>query len=46
MIVCVPERYRKSWNAFASGLDAELPARREAIEVWWRRVAPAPAGRG
>ena len=46
MIVCVPERYRDAWNAFAAGLDHQLPANREAIEAWWRRVAPAPAGRG
>ena len=42
MIVCVPERYRDAWNAFAAGLDAQLPAEREAIEAWWRGVAPAP----
>ncbi len=42
MIVCVPLRYRDAWNAFAEGLDVRLPATREAIEAWWRRVAPAP----
>jgi hypothetical protein len=26
MIVCVPGRYREAWNAFAAGLDAQLPA--------------------
>ena len=25
MIVCVPGRYRDAWNAFAAGLDAQLP---------------------
>lgn len=38
-IVCVPGRYCDAWNAFAAGLDAQLPARREAIEAWWRAVA-------
>ena len=41
-IVCVPERYRDAWNAFAAGLDAQLPANREAIEAWWRGIAPVP----
>ena len=48
MIVCVPERYRESWNAFASGLDAQLPARREAIEAGgarFRAVADRACGR-
>src|SRR5271157_1471391 len=36
MIVCVPERYREAWNAFAAGLDVQLPASRAAIEAWWR----------
>jgi Protein of unknown function (DUF2478) len=39
-IVCVPARYRDAWDAFAAGLDAQLPAEREAIETWWRSVAP------
>ena len=38
-IVCVPGRYRDAWNAFAAGLDVQLPAKREAIEAWWRAVA-------
>ncbi len=41
MIVCVPGRYRDAWNAFAAGLDVQLPAKREAIEAWWRAIAPA-----
>ena len=45
MIVCVPGRYRDAWNAFAAGLDAQLPANREAIEAWWRAVAPSASGR-
>ncbi len=44
MIVCVPRRYCEAWNAFAAGLDAQLPARREAIEAWWRAIAPVAAG--
>ena len=39
MIVCVPSRYRDAWNDFAAGLDAQLPAKREAIEAWWRAIA-------
>lgn len=39
MIVCVPGRYREAWNAFAAGLDAQLPANREALEAWWRAVS-------
>jgi hypothetical protein len=39
MIVCVPARYRDAWNGFAAGLDAQLPAKREAIEAWWRAIA-------
>jgi hypothetical protein len=42
MIVCVPERHRDAWNDFVAGLDAQLPAKREAIEAWWRGIAPAP----
>jgi Protein of unknown function (DUF2478) len=45
MIVCVPARYRDAWNAFAAGLDAQLPARREAIEAWWRAIAPTASER-
>jgi hypothetical protein len=40
LIVCVPRRYREAWNAFAAGLDAQLPPTREAIEAWWAEVAP------
>jgi Protein of unknown function (DUF2478) len=45
MIICVPARYRDAWNEFAAGLDAELPARREAIEAWWRAVELAGRSR-
>ncbi|HZZ62255.1 MAG TPA: DUF2478 domain-containing protein [Roseiarcus sp.] len=45
MIVCVPARYREAWNAFAAGLDAQLPARREAIEAWWLATEPSRGGR-
>ena len=33
-IVCVPTRYLAAWDAFASGLDAKLPATRAALEAW------------
>lgn len=39
LLICVPERYRDAWNAFAAGLDTQLPARDEAIAEWWRAVA-------
>jgi nucleoside-triphosphatase THEP1 len=39
LIACVPKRYRDAWNAFAAGLDAQLPPSREAIEDWWTAVA-------
>jgi len=43
LIVCVPLRFLGAWNAFAAGLDAQLPPRREAIEAWWASVAPRRA---
>ena len=43
LIVCVPARFLEAWNAFAGGLDAQLPPRREAIEAWWDSVAPRRA---
>jgi Protein of unknown function (DUF2478) len=44
VIVCVPKRYVGAWNAFAAGLDAQLPPAREAIEAWWASAAAeAPA---
>ncbi len=38
LIICVPLRYREAWNAFADGLDSQLPPQRAAIEKWWARV--------
>jgi hypothetical protein len=38
LIICVPLRYRDAWNAFADGLDVQLPPRREAIAQWWASV--------
>jgi hypothetical protein len=35
LIVCVPRRYLDAWNAFADGLDAQIPPLRAAIEAWW-----------
>jgi molybdate transport system ATP-binding protein len=43
LIVCVPARFLEAWNAFAAGLDAQLPPRREAIEAWWDSVEPRRA---
>ena len=43
LLVCVPARYRDAWNAFAGGLDAQLPPNREAIEAWWASAAEQPA---
>ncbi len=43
LIVCVPRRFLDAWSAFAGGLDAQLPPRREAIEAWWATVARAAA---
>jgi hypothetical protein len=40
LIVCVPARFLAAWNAFAGGLDTQLPPRREAIEAWWETIAP------
>jgi len=45
LIVCVPRRYRDAWNEFAAELDAQLPPSREAIDAWWRAIAPAASGR-
>jgi len=41
LIICVPRRYGDAWNAFAAGLDAQLPPSREAIEAWWKGIALA-----
>jgi Protein of unknown function (DUF2478) len=40
LIVCVPARFLDAWNAFAGGLDTQLPPKREAIAAWWERIAP------
>ena len=45
LVVCVPSRYRDAWNAFAAGLDAQLPPSFEAIDAWWGAIAPAASGR-
>jgi hypothetical protein len=46
VVVSVPLRFRETWNAFAGGLDAQLPPRRQALEDWWMRSRPAPADAG
>ncbi len=43
LIVCVPLRFLDAWNTFAAGLDQQLPPQREAIEAWWRVIAPRRA---
>ena len=41
LIVCVPRRYLEAWNAFADGLDAQIPPLRAAIEAWWTSLEPS-----
>ena len=36
ILVAVPQRFLDAWNAFAGGLDAQLPCNREALDDWWR----------
>lgn len=45
LIVCVPKRYREAWNAFADGLDAQLPPSSSAIHDWWEALARAGSER-
>jgi len=42
LIVCVPRRYLDAWNAFAGGLDAQIPPLREAIGEWWASLETSP----
>lgn len=39
LLICVPLRYRDAWNAFAAGLDAQLPPARAALDAWWEALA-------
>jgi hypothetical protein len=43
LIIAVPLRYLDAWNAFAGGLDRQLPPRLEAMEAWWESVAASAA---
>jgi hypothetical protein len=43
LIVCVPKRYLDTWDAFACGLDAKLPPKRQAIDGWWAALALSPS---
>ncbi len=43
LVICVPRRYLDAWNAFAGGLDRQLPPRLDALEAWWRRLERATA---
>ena len=45
LLVCLPVRYLGAWNAFAGGLDVQLPPNREAIEAWWATVVGDKASR-
>jgi hypothetical protein len=45
LIVCVPKRYLDAWDAFACGLEAKLPPRRQAIDSWWAALALSPSER-
>ncbi len=38
LVICVPLRYRDAWNAFAAGVDTQLPATSEAIAAWWLEI--------
>ena len=38
LMIAVPLRYLEAWNAFAGGLDRQLPPRLEAMEAWWDDV--------
>lgn len=39
VLIAVPLRYRAAWNAFADGLDAQIPAERGGLERWWSALA-------
>ena len=39
VLICVPSRYIAGWNAFADGLDVQLPPSVEAIARWWELVS-------
>lgn len=39
VLVAVSQRFLPAWNDFASGLDAQLPCARAALDQWWRDVA-------
>ena len=41
VLICVPSRYIGSWNAFADGLDVQLPPSADAIARWWESVVAA-----
>ena len=38
LLIAVPLRYLDAWNAFAGGLDRQLPPQLEAMEAWWDDV--------
>jgi hypothetical protein len=36
LVIGVPRRFTEAWNAFAAGMDVQLPCDRAALESWWR----------
>ena len=40
IVICVPVRYRESWDAFAGGLDTPVGAREAELMSWWARLSP------
>jgi hypothetical protein len=44
VLIAVPEQRFATWIAFSGGMNVRLECRREALDRWWRSVAP-PARR-
>ena len=39
VVVCVPARFLEASNAFARGLDTQLPPQLADLEAWWSQIA-------
>lgn len=39
LVIGVPRRFLEAWNAFAGGLDTQLPCSDAALAEWWDAVA-------
>lgn len=39
LVIGVPRRFLDAWNAFAGGLDTQLPCSESALAGWWDAVA-------